>query len=269
MGQQIRIFEKNIIDFNNQAASIEVIDIGSANNGQDIVDFVRSRKNINAWVTSGSADSYNTKLEVTLGGVFRIADIILIAHNFKSFTIDYWDAGWTNLVTETTNIKTTSHFSFTEILTEKIRIVIGGTIIVDANKFLKQLIITRPFKQGQLESWPIVTPVLDQNKKVTEMLSGKVNISQSLGGYSIDLKIASCESVNDIELFQEMYNRFYEGFLIWCNAGDDLQFRTSVQFWKSEDIFLVRPVDSYNASWYEGIYSCGIPIKIKLKEVIR
>ena len=270
MGQQIKFFEKNYIDYNNENAAITVVDTQSTDNGQTIVEFLQSRKNSNAWVTSGSLDSYNTTLEVFLGGAYRVQDILLVGHNFKNYSLDYDDAGvWVDIETVTSNTDATTHHNMSEVVTSKIRIVITGTMIADENKRMKQLIISRPFNAGQLEGWPVIKPVLDQNKKVTEMLSGKVNIAQSLGGYTIDLSIKSCESESDLELFEEMYQRFNEGFLIWCNAGDNAQFKSNRSFWKGEDIFLVKPVDSYTAEWFQGIYSAGMPIKTRLKEVIR
>jgi hypothetical protein len=83
------------------------------------------------------------------------------------------------------------------------------------------------------------------------------------------LSIKAAQEENDLDIFQEMYQRFNSGFLIWCNAGDDNQFHSQRAFWTAEDIFLVRPVDSYRPEWWGGVYSDGMPIKTKLKEVTR
>lgn len=269
MSSPIRFFEKSYIDFNNEAASIAVVDTQSTNNGQDVVDYLRSRSNNNAWITSGSQDSYNTALELSLGGAYRVKDILLLSHNFKDYTLDYDEnETWINLVTVVGNSQTTNHHTFDEVVTSKIRLRITGTQIPNDNKKMRQMIVTRPLLYGQLEGFPIVKPALDQNKKITEMLSGKSNIAQSLGGYSIDLSVKSLESANDLEMFIEMYSRVSQGFLIWPNAGDDNQFRAAIPFWRGEDIFLVRVSDPYKPEWFSGIYSNGVPIKTRLKEVI-
>jgi hypothetical protein len=270
MAEQVKLFEKNIIDYNNTGAVFTVVDTQSTNNGQEVVAFIASRKNSNAWVTAGSADSYNTAIEITLGGASRVQDILLLGHNFKNYTIEY-DVNdvWTALVSETNNTDSSTSHNFAQIITTKIRLTITGTIVADDNKYLQQLIITRPFRSGQFVGWPTVKPTLDQNKKANEMLSGKVNLSQSLGGYTIDIGIRSSESANDLLIFQEMYTRFSEGFLIWPNGGDSNQFRENMIFWRPEDIFLVKPVDSYVPEWFRGIYSNGMPLKTRLKEVIR
>jgi hypothetical protein len=270
MAQQIRFFEKNYIDLNNESCTIDVIDNNSSNNGQDIVNFLRNRNNTTAWVTSGSQDSYSTQLVFNFGGAFLVDSIILVEHNFKSFVLEIFNgSNWIEIADETTNDKTTSFYQFDETLAQQGRITINGTMIADDNKRMFQTIFTKKFVHGQLESWAEVSGVLDQKKKVSTTLSGKANITQSIGGYTIKLAIKSVTSVKDIEMFQEMYDRYYEGFLMWLSGGDESQFTAPIKMWRNRDIFLVKPSDNYSSEWFENLYRSGTPVSINFREVIR
>ena len=270
MAQQIRFFEKNFIDINNESCSITVTDTTSTNNGQAIVDFIRNRSNSSAWVTSGSSDAANTQLLFELGGSFRVSKILLIEHNFKDFLLEYWDGGaWVTIENVTSNTSATTFHETTETLSDKLRLTIYATMIADDNKKMFQTIITRNFMSGQLESWCEVSGTYDQNKKVNNVLSGKANITQSVGAFTVDLKVKAVTSSNDLELFQEMYERYYEGFLMWVSGGEEAQFTYAGKLWRNKDIVLVKPINEYTSSWLDNIYKTGNPINIRLRETIR
>lgn len=268
--EQIKLFEKSYIDINNEQANIEVVDTGAGNNGQSVVDFVRNRSNTSAWVTSGSLDSHNTRLVFNFSAAQRLDTLIFIKHNFKNYTVEVFTGGtWVLVETVTDNDKDTTSHQFDEVVATAARITITGTIIPDSNKFLFQAIATRKFESGQLKSWAKIEVILDQQKKVSRVLSGKANIVQSVGGYEVSLSVDSITDKSDIALLEEMYNRFYEGFLIWTSGGDDEQFTAKTRGFSNDDLMLVKPSDNYRAGWFEGLYKAGKPVRIRLREVIR
>jgi len=270
MAQQIRVFEKSYIDLDNENASIIITDASANNNGQLVADFVRNRSNATAWITSGSLDSHNTIFETEFGGNYRVGAILMVGHNFSDYTVEYWTGvAWTNLVTVSSGTATTTHHNITETQTDKIRINITGTIGTDQNKRMLQLIVSRNFQSGQFVTWPILKPSLDENKKANEMLSGKVAMTRSVGGYNINMTLKTSVDQSDLTLIQEMYFRTREGFLLWPNGGDNDQFTKDVPFWNEEDILLVLPTDNYKPEWLEGFYKSGMPLNMKLREVVR
>lgn len=168
MGNQIIWFEKNKLDQDNESASITVTDLVAENDGAEFVDRMRNRDNRSAWMTTLSTDAANTQLDIDLGEDEFISDIILVKHNFKSYTIQYWNGttyiNFSTVIAPTNDQNSTSHFNFNKIESSKIRIVIFGTQVADDDKELFQLIITD--RIGQLNGWPEISGTeFDTTKK--------------------------------------------------------------------------------------------------------
>lgn len=274
MAQQIRFFQKNIIDLSQPQATITVTDTVAFNNGQEIVDYVRNRNNTSAWLTTGSNDAANTELLVQFGVGRDVSTIILVRHNWKAFTIQYWDElllSWVDFSTpiaETANTDSTSHFDFDRVETNQIKIIITETQIADDDKELYQLIVTDSIGIGQLEGWPVIkNPVHDTNKRKTKMLSGKIHVVESVGSFQCSLEVSHWKSVNDVSLIEDLYFR-REGILLWLCGGDETQFAIASRGYRKEDLYYVRPTNSFEPEFVKGIYSNGQKIKIDLQEAI-
>ena len=189
-----------------------------------------------------------------------IGAIAFLSHFiYLDYSIEYYDGTyWQSFASETSNEETTTfHQLSSYVLAEAVRITITSTIGTDQNKRMKQFICTRKFESGQLNSWPIIKPSLDENKKVNEMLSGKVALSRSVGGYNIRMSVEILEDTDDLELIQSLYFRKREGVLCWFNAGNSTQFTKDINFWSKEDIFLCLPVDNWRPEWKNGFYKSG------------
>jgi len=118
MGNQIKLLRKSAVDRDNSNITITVTDAVATNTGQSIVDYTRNRNNNSAWVTTGSTDAANTTLEVEMGDFESIDTIILIGHNFKAFTIQYYNSGYQDFstpISETTNTDDNTEFTFTGV----------------------------------------------------------------------------------------------------------------------------------------------------------
>lgn len=276
MGQQIKVFEKNIIDIDAENIVITSTDLVAEDNGQDTVNFLRNRKNDSAWMTTGSTDAALTTLVVDWMDGRDVDSIVLIRHNFKSYTIKYWDGNsWEDFstpidVTDSQMIgddDTVVH-DFDKLEIQRIQIVVRETKIPNHDKRLFQLLVTEKIGQGQLNGWPIIaSPVVSANKKVTKMLSGKVSVTDSLGFFTFTLKVDSWRDENDLSMVESvLFKR--RGVLMWLCGGDEEQFSTKRIGYRKEDFYLVRPVTEYSPEWRQGFYWSGLGIDITFTEAI-
>jgi hypothetical protein len=264
MAGQILFFEKNKADFSYGSVT------ASASEGNEFAPNVLNRNNTTAWLTTGSLDANETTLTINLGDPKSISDIILIKHNFKAFTIRWWDGDqfqdFNTPINETENVLESNYFEVSAVETTQIQVTIFGTQIPDSDKHLFQLILTE--KIGRLEGWPAISkPVLSKNRKQTEMLSGKTNIFENVGNFSCILQFKRFSSDADLSLIEELHSRI-EGFLFWPCGGNENQFRTVRQGYRMQDIFLMRPSDEYSPEYDSGFYKGTISQDLKLEEVI-
>jgi hypothetical protein len=263
MGSQILFFMKNKCDLGNPAA------VATASEGQSFASYVQNRSNRNAWITTGSVDANNTTFTMDLGDTRTIAEILLVKHNFKAFTIKYWNgSAYVNFATpiaETVNTKATSWYTVTPVQTQKIQIVITGTMVANSDKFLYQLILTE--RIGKLQGWPVIErPSLSKNRKANVMLSGKTSLAQNVGGFSCELRVDQWNIDADLTVVERLFD-YQEGFLVWLCGGDDTQFAHKRQGYRLEDVFTMRCVNDYSPAWVNGQYRTGLQISMKLAEV--
>lgn len=269
MSEQIKLYYRNILDIDNNNITLTVTDTIATDNGQTIVDFVRNRNNNSAWLTTGSTDAANTEIELDLADVEFIDSIILVGHNLGAFTIQYDDSGWVDFSTpinETVNADSTTGFTFTEVLTNKIRIIISGTQVVDADKIIKQIIVAKTLRQ--FEAFPeIQKPSQSRNRSIKKMLSGKSNFVSQVGGFSVSLKLKYWKNSEDLDAIEEIYtNRL--PVLVWLCGGDDDQFSSKRIGYRKEDFYLMRPSNDYVPQWFSYLYTTGLDITVKLVEVV-
>lgn len=272
MSSQIQFFKKNIIDLDNTAVTITATDGVATSAGDDITDFLRNRKNTSSWITTGTTDAGgNTTLTVNWGSDRDIDHIILVNHNFKAYTIKYWNgSSYVNFATAinpSNDTNTTTKYNTASTSTSRIQIIVTATQTVDAEKKMAQLIVTEEL--GQFTGWPVVSnPTLSKNRQVTTMLSGKKNIVDSVGFFSCTLTVDNWNDDTDLTLVETLYDRS-EGFLLWLGGGDESQFSSVRKGWRKQDLFLVRPSDELTSEFVKGLYVTGLKVRIKLEEVIR
>lgn len=266
--RQILFLRKNHIDLDKFNINITVTDSVATNTGQDSVDFVRNRNNISGWVTTNSDDTANTVFLVEMGDFLPVDWVQLIKHNFKDYLIEYRDAldAWQTYENVTNDIKSTTIYKKdSQVSTDAIRITIYGTQVADADKELRQLIITE--KKYQFEGYPVIKkPVHSTNKKKNKMLSGKLNIVGTRGSFSTELEIRLSTNNNDLTIHEQLYDQL-EGVHLLLSGGDEDQFKTSRKGYRNEDIYLVKPSDEYSNPYDRGVYVNGIRVRMRLAEV--
>lgn len=265
---QIIFFNKSVCDYSNQNVSVSITDAIASNTGETFAHYMFNRNNNSAWMTTDSTDAANTTMEIDFGRECDVTNLILALTNLKSFTIQYDDSGWTDFspaINETTNTETTKRFSFTKASVQKIKIIITGTMIVDADKIIRQLIIADI--AGQLNAYPLILkPTHSTNKKNVKMLSGKYTVIESVGAFSTTLDVKVLTDSDDLELIENLYAS-RNSFLLWMCGGDESQFRNLLRGYRKEDFYLIRPSDEYRNEFYRN-YQTGIKFKMKLNEVV-
>lgn len=271
MAQQIKWYNKSFIDIDNPDPTITITDSTAIDNGQSYVDFLRNRKNSSGWSTTGSNDAANTQIDIDLVDDYSVDRILLIRHNLKAFTIQYFNGtsyvDFSTAINESANTQTTNEFTFDAVTTSQIRIIITGTQVADADKLISQLIITSAI--GQFTGWPqILNPTYGRNKRTSRLLSGKTLVTTQTGFFKCSLSVENWNIDNDLSILEEIYFSV-NGVLMWLNAGDDTQFsRTNISY-RGEDIFLVKPTNEYIPQFYKSYYRSGLKIKVDIQEVVR
>lgn len=264
MASQILFFRKPYTDRTQPSV------VANASESDDIASYALNRGNISAWVTTGSADANNTTWQVDWGDEKLVDSLLMILHNFKSFTVKYWDGSayqdFSPAISETTNTESTNYYSVTEVSTQRIQITITGTQTPDVDKFLTQFIATKQL--GQFEGWPVIkNPTVLKNIKTTRMLSGKVNIAENAGGFSVQMDVPHWRNSQDLALIEQIYRRT-ESFLVWLSGGDETQFFSVAEGYRNQDIYLMKTVNEYTPEHVRGLYQAGRSVSIRLEEVV-
>jgi len=265
----IKFYKKNILDLSNTLPSFTVSDSVATNTGQDFVSLMRNRNNNSGWATTGSTDAGTTTMVVSFGETKTMTRILLLGHNFKSFTLKYWNGvSWTDFstpISETTNTYDSTFHSFTEVATTQLQLIINGTQTPNADKYLKQFIVTESLGEFSIE--PEVRPQWDKDRKITKFISGKSYVAKSVGAFNVNLKMKSAYNDADLTLVESLFNT-YEGFLVSLCGGTETQFTDGVrQGYRLEDIFLMDVSNEYSPEYIESRWANGLPIDLKLVEV--
>jgi len=262
--EQIMFFERNKADYSDSNVT------ATASQGSEYASRVLDRSNATAWQTTGSVDADNTTLTIDMVDEHDVTDIILIKHNFKAFTVKYWNGSsyvdFSTPISQTVNTDSTSHYSFTQVQTTKIQVTITGTQTPNDDKHLYQLIVGNLI--GQLTGWPVIkAPKHTKNIKKNVMLSGKTDIVQNVGAFSTQLMVKNWNSDADLDIIETLYSSS-EGFLVWLCGGNEDQFSTQRLGYKKEDIYLMKCTDDYSPEYVDGLYKTGLNIKMTLTEVV-
>ncbi len=263
MSYQIKFFNKSWADFEHSDVVV------TASEGQAYAYLPLSRTNMTAWQTTGSADANNTTYVVDFGTSRYIDSIMLLIHNFKAFTLKYWNGSayvaFSTPIAETTNTSASSFYSFTGVETTKLQLTITACMVLNADKYLFQFIAT--YSLGQLAGWPIISGhKASRNRVSNQMLSGKANIFENVGFFSCNLSVEQWTSDADLTIVETLYRRS-EGFLVSLCGGSETQFKTIREGYRMQDLYLMKCANEFSADCAEGVYANGVRISIDLMEV--
>lgn len=280
MAEQIRFFKTNKFDFTNGAT---VTSSGSWDSSGYLIQDRRS----DTFAADSTSTPTNTSVGLTLnGGDSDINRIFLIKHNFDNtnLRVQYVDTsdvlytvvsnGTANNLTPAGDITILNDGESTLVSLENTvaaKQVFCGTTSSGSPSSgslfrLAQLIATEEI--GQLEGYPVVAAnKFDQNLNVRQSAAGRRMINKNIGAYSFSLSVRVWNIQADLDLIQSLYDQF-NGFLVWINAGDTAQFSAPVRGFRFEDIYNVKPTDTFRPIKYKGLYQAGYRIKMNLAEAL-
>lgn len=263
-------FEKNKIDLDLPNISITVTDATATNTGESFIDFIRNRNNFSGWMTTGSNDAANTQIDIDMTDEKEFSEIILVNHNWDSYTIQYFNGSiytdFSTPINESGVTETVTRHSFTAVQASLLRIIITGTQVADEDKRLTQLLITQSI--GQQTNDPEITrPRFDKGRRTNTAISGKAHIIRNVGGFGFSMRHRGQTNDTDLDLIESLFDKA-QGFLVWLNAGDDSQFSTIRQGWRRQDFFLMKISSEYEPEFTDGFYAQGVKIDADFIEII-
>lgn len=265
--EQICFLRKNKADLSNAGVA------ATASSGSAYANRALNRNNRSSWVTSGSTDGDGTYFEVDLGDTRDVSEIRLLGHNFKSYTVKYWNgSAWTAFspaISETTYASENSRYTVTSVATNKLRIDIASTQTANQDKYLYQFIATELI--GQLSGWPEIRNMrVVKNRSGKATMSGKRSYVESVGGLQCELYVKELSLAADLTILEALFNAT-QSFLVEINGGSETQFQKTAarEGYRFEDIFLARVANDYEPVYPKGQYGRGLAdVTLKLVEVI-
>lgn len=265
---KIRVYEKSKLDLDFDATVLTVTDATASDSGQDYVDYVRDRTNFTGWGTTGSNDAALTQMLIDTADAYELNTIALIEHNFKAYTLQYWDgANFVNFSTpinETVNVQTTNFHVFNNQRANLFKLIVQGTHIVDADKLIRQIIFTRLI--GEFEAQPEISRMqFNNDRKSLRLVSGKRHISQRANSLNVRLRFPPNKSVNDANLVKNIFDSF-EGRLFSFVGGDHTGIANPVSGFNKRDIFLMIPTNDLDTAFKDGFFNSGQEYDIDLAE---
>lgn len=234
------------------------------------------------WQTVGSNDATTETFTVVMPSVKNISRIFLQKHNFKNYTVKYWNGAtyvdFTNVtsldsstpvtgIAETVYARATSYYECDLISTDRLRVSITLTQVANAEKYLSQLIGCTEL--GTFEGFPEIANFShDANERVQTGLSGKSNIEKSYRVASLALGFNFYPGQNDINLIQTLFDRV-EGFNVWVCGGrfGNAYFRFTQLGYNLEDLFFMQTLGSLSTIYGSNIYTNAVVTSLNFKEI--
>lgn len=268
----MKFFRKNFADIDYDGVLIE------ASTGVSLRNVVRDRRRYGKWESVGSSDATTEYLIVYFDEAKTIDRLILVGHNFKAFTAQYYDgSAWQDFssvvtkegshatISETDNEKTTSYYEFSSVSAERVKVTITATQTADAEKSLRELIVTEEI--GTFEGWPTFEPSFDYNQIEKKSGRGRSKYTLFDESFSCRLVFKGYQKEDDHALVQTLWQGMKE-FLIYPCGGDASQFNFQEMGNRLEDIFLVWFTESLSPTYTMGVYSLGLNYDVRLGEVV-
>lgn len=257
----------------------------TASTGSASANYCLDKNPLTFWRSVGSSDTTTETLEITLSASSTINRILLLDHNFKDFTIKYDNSGsWTHFssvtglngsktnITETAFADDVAYYEFASVTTTKILITINKTQVVDAQKYVSQVIVTDEL--GTLVGFPKIAKVtVDRNSRVTKTLSGKNVVMKSIETASFELEFkdyprSSVYNV-DIDLMMDLHDR-EDAFLVWLCGGrrGTNYFGYTLRGFRLKDVYVMQVMKAIDLSYRNNIYQNQLNAKVSLQEHI-
>jgi hypothetical protein len=135
----MKFFNRNQIEIAASGAGNSI----AASTGAGVAN-IYDRNFATIWSSVGSDDTTTETIEVIWAVARTIDSISLMTHNFKEFTIQYWNGSayvdFSTPISETANTAANSYYSFNSVSTLKVKISVVKTIVANAQKTLGEFL---------------------------------------------------------------------------------------------------------------------------------
>lgn len=270
----IKFFDKSM-SLKKDGSSI-VVSTGSG-------DYALDRNPHTVWRSVGSDDTTTETLTVTFPEAITFSRILLLGHNFKEFNIQYDLASvWTHFaavigldgalanISETVFADNTAYYEFTAVSTTGLRIQVLKSQVVDAQKYLSQIIVTNEL--GSLEGYPEISSVIpNKNLVVGQAISGRVNVSKSIETFQVTLDFNDYPAQNDddLDLMFALYDR-KDPFLVWICGGNrgSTYYRYTLRGFRLIDAIPMQVIEAPDQAYRDNISIAPVNLSFQLAESI-
>lgn len=273
----IKLFDKSMCLFQDETTIV-------ASSGQASAERCIDRNPISYWRSVGSTDAATEELEITFNEAKTFDRIFLIDHNFKSYNVQYFSGGVYNHfasvvgvngtsmgnVTETVYARDTSYYEFTQVTATKIRIQVTTTQVVDAQKYLNQVIVSQEL--GTLQGYPQIKGTeLSRNLRSEKMLSGRMLTFKSDDFFKVqlDFKNYPASLSNDIDLIFSLHD-YETTFLIWICGGriGTPYFKKQMRGYRLRDVVPVQLIASLKPVYSDNVYNNTVNFSAQFQESV-
>lgn len=252
-----------------------------ASTGEVVEDYILDNNRISYWNSVESDDTITETLTVTFNSA-TIDRLFLVDHNFKEYTVKYWNgASYVNFtsvvgitgslgggISETTFSENTSYYEFASVTTTRVQVSVLKTQTANQEKTLNQIIVTEEL--GTLEGYPDVDKIkIDRNIVKTKMLSGKSRIVSGYESVSFSLKFAKYPSSleDDLDLIFTLWDTF-DPILVWLCGGryGSTYFRYQVRTFRLQDVYQMKISNTMPVGYYKNIYRSQLEMDVQFEE---
>lgn len=257
-----KFFTKSYLDIDFESVSI------TATSNAPFITKIQDRKPYTRWISSGTDDTTTEEIIVDFGVERTIDRLHLIDHNWKEFNIQYWNGSiytdFSTAISETVNADKTTYFEFNSVDTQLIRLQAIKSQVVDAEKYLYQLLATAEL--GTFVGYPTFTPNFQVKRASKELVSGRKKYSNFDQAAFFTLTFNRYPPANDHSILLSLFENRQE-FYFWPCGGDETQFRFALNGTRLEDIYLCV-IDGQYSPWFDNnVYNLSPNASVRLTEV--
>lgn len=239
------------------------------------------RNPVTYWRSVGSDDTITETIEIQFDSDKTFDRLFILDHNLKEYTVQHWNgASYVNFtsvvgldgalgsITHTTYARDTSYYEFAEVTSARIRIQAVKTQVVDDQKYINQVIVTKEL--GTFVGYPQIKGTeLNRRLRIEKMLSGRVAAFKSDETFSVqlDFKDYPKSLSDDIDLAFRVQD-LDAPVLIWlCGGrfGSDY-FGKQMRGYRLRDVFNVQMTDAIKPVYSDSVYQNGVNFSLKFQE---
>lgn len=258
----------------------------TASSGNAAAQYAIDRNEFTYWQSVSSNDATTETVTVTFPATISINRLLCLDINWKQFQVKYNVTGtWTNFtsvvgldgalgggISETTFADNTAYYEFAQVTTDKIQFTIDKTQVVDADKYVAQIIATTEI--GTFKGFPKVKSVdITRNERSKQTLSGRYVVQKSDSSTGIQLNFANysprTDFANDLDIMMSLFDRD-KPFIVWLCGGKrgTSSFGYTLRGFRLLDALTMQITKGYSLNYDQGVYVLGINNTVQFQEHI-